>query len=898
MKKFLLALLIPLFKGILWLRYRTEIRGMENLPKTGGTLFLPNHPTVAIDPLLIGLNLRFRYHLRPVIVEYMYYLPVVRQIMDLVDALPIPKFSQTSNTLKKKRSEQVFETLCHDLKRGQNFLIYPAGKVKLSAKENIGGASTIHRILQEIPNVNVVLIRTKGLWGSRFSSAFEGENKTMFQQFWFSIKLLLKNGLFFAPRRHVIIEMVPAPKDLPIQGTRQEFNHYLENWYNLPDSLSEQKGRYPGDSLVLVPDYFWSRQLPKLTKNEKRTLNGTVHLEQIPQDVIEKVNAQVAELAEVEPNTITPEMHLATDLGLDSIDTAELALFLQEQFEVASIPVGELTTVERALGVAARQLVFAQEVEEEKHIAKKWFQATSAEPVKVAKGKTLPECFLNSSKRHGARAALGDPRSGVLTYSEARVRVLLLAQYIQKLKGKSIGILLPASTASTLLIYATQLAGKIPVMINWTVGHRHLQAVKEFTGLQTILTAWSFVDRLENVDLTPIEEELLMLEDVRVQIGFKEKIKAYFYSKLSTKAILNHFCPLLRPDSEAVILFTSGTESLPKGVPLTHHNILSNMRSSLSALTLTDSDIFLGILPPFHSFGFLCSGLIGTIAGIRTVLYPNPTEGKRLAQAIQKWKVTLFAGAPTFIKGILKSATADQLKTLNLAVTGAEKAPPELFDLFAEKGKKGILIEGYGITECSPVLTLTPPGEPKKGVGRPLPEVTLAIVDPESKEPLPPKTRGLIIASGPNIFGGYLNPNAHSPFIEVQGRKWYNTGDLGYIDETGSLHISGRLKRFIKIGAEMVSLPAVEEVLLQKAKQVADHSEGPLLAILGKEEVGEKPKIVAISRFALSQEELNQTLKEAGFSNLVRISAVHKLDEIPIMGSGKINYRALEEMYL
>ena len=210
------------------------------------------------------------------------------------------------------------------------------------------------------------------------------------------------------------------------------------------------------------------------------------------------------------------------------------------------------------------------------------------------------------------------------------------------------------------------------------------------------------------------------------------------------------------------------------------------------------------------------------------------------------------------------------------------------------------MIEGYGIIECSPILTANRFYGKHKGVGQPLPGIDICIVHPETSQDLPIGTDGLILARGPNIFSGYLNKDVVSPFLDHNGKKWYKTGDLGNLDVDNYLTISGRLKRFIKVGGEMVSLGSIEDALLQTAikKGWPTAEEGPSLAICAKEIPGEKPKIFLFTRFDANLDDINTSLKESGFSNLVRISSVQQLSEIPIMGTGKVNYRALEGQYL
>lgn len=521
--------------------------------------------------------------------------------------------------------------------------------------------------------------------------------------------------------------------------------------------------------------------------------------------------------------------------------------------------------------------------------------------MQIAEGKTIPEAFLRNCDRMGKAVACADMRSGVMTYPQLKMRALLIADYIRKMPGDTIGIMLPASVAANLLILAVQLAGKVPMMINWTIGPRHLESVASLSKVKTILTAWSFIDKLENVDLTPIEEQLLMLEDLRREISLGAKLKAFFLSKWPAERLLKKLkLDKLTEESQAVLLFTSGTESMPKGVPLSHKNILSNDRAALEGLLIYSDDVLLGMLPPFHSFGFTVTGLLTLLSGIRIAFSPDPTDGKRLARAIERWGATILCGPPTFLKAIMKAASPEQLRTVRLCFSGAEKVPPDLLALMAPFGGEEFFIEGYGITECSPVLTFNRQGKPHRGVGLPAQGVELLIVHPETFEPLPVGTQGLILARGPNVFSGYLNPSVSSPFIEVKGLPWYKTGDLGFLDEEGALTISGRLKRFVKIGAEMISLAAVEDGLLQVGleKGWPVGHEGPALAVSAKEVVGEKPRFYLFTKLELDLEEVNKALKDAGFSNLVKFSEIFRLPDIPVMGTGKINYRLLESEHM
>ncbi len=905
MKYYLAMAILYLVKASLWFRYRVHYKGLENLNsetlnKPGGILFLPNHPTIVIDPSLVVIGVYSKFPIRPLIVEYMYYSPGVNWLMRFMDAIPIPNHFSNTNSLKRKKSERALDAVIDGVKSGENFLIYPAGKVKRSNYEMIGGSSGVHSIIQRAPETNVVLVRVKGLYGSTFSSALTaGRVPDMFPTVWRGIKTIFKNLLFFTPRRDVTIEYIPAPKDFPWDASKLEFNKYLEHWYNTPDGLDPvlAKDKLPGESLTLISHSMWRKELP--TVEDLHKPQKEIDMARIPEVVRDKVYKMIAKLSERDVSEINPNLSLSADLGLDSLDAADILAFLQDQFGVENVPPSELTTVERLLAIGAKEVTFESDNEEFVANTEKWI-APSAKivPARIAAGKIIPEVFLNNANFWGDRLACADPRSGMMTYQTLKLRVLLLADYLRTLDGKYIGIMLPASVAATVCILACQMAGKVPLMVNWTVGPRHLDSVVSLSGVKHILSAWSFVDRMENIDLDLVEDKLLLLEDLKSKFTLTAKLKALWRSKQSTSTILKTFgLDKASEDGEAVMLFTSGSEALPKGVPLSHKNILSNQRSTLEILNVPSDDILLGVLPPFHSFGFTVCSLIGILSGLKTAFSPDPTNGRQLARACGMWRASIVVAVPTFLKGLLRTAQPSDLESVRYLVYGAEKAPPELIQAAAKFGLQDRLLEGYGVTECSPVVTMHHPGQGSVGVGKAIPGVEICIVHPDTLEPKPQGEQGLVLTRGPNLFKGYLNPGLASPFVTVAGKSWYSTGDLGFLDEHGSLTLVGRLKRFIKIGGEMVSLAALEDALLtialKKGRPTCEDS--PTLAIVAEERDGDKPRVCLFSRFSTDIDEINSSLREAGFSNLVKVSEVRQIATIPIMGSGKINYRELKD---
>jgi long-chain-fatty-acid--[acyl-carrier-protein] ligase len=489
------------------------------------------------------------------------------------------------------------------------------------------------------------------------------------------------------------------------------------------------------------------------------------------------------------------------------------------------------------------------------------------------------------------------PLTGIVTYRRLKMIVLILSRKIEQMEGDHIGILLPSSVMSYALILATLLAKKVPVMLNWTIGSRSLQYCKKVSELKVVLSSRRFLDNMPGGDLDGIDDILTLLEDVRGTISLWDKFRGIYGLFRNADMLLKDLNLSNSEDDTAVILFTSGTESLPKGVPLTHKNILSNLKAAMACFEFFPSDILYGILPPFHSFGFSVTGMMPLLIGLKVYYAPDPTHSRAMLSDIENWKLTLFISAPTFIKNVFHLAGSTQLKSLRYVVGGAEKVPDELFAYMEKRG--GSMLEGYGITECSPVVTLIRPKAPRKGVGNPLPGIELCIISPETHEVLLPGQDGEICIHGPNVFNGYIGTDKN-PFIELDGRRWYLSGDRGHLDEDGTLILTGRLKRFVKIGAEMISLGGLEEELIHMAQEKnwvkGIKTDAPPLALAVLEKNSEKPLIILFSTFDVQKDEINQMLRDRGYSALVKIADIRKIAEIPITGAGKTHYHVLDEL--
>jgi acyl-[acyl-carrier-protein]-phospholipid O-acyltransferase/long-chain-fatty-acid--[acyl-carrier-protein] ligase len=354
------------------------------------------------------------------------------------------------------------------------------------------------------------------------------------------------------------------------------------------------------------------------------------------------------------------------------------------------------------------------------------------------------------------------------------------------------------------------------------------------------------------------------------------------------------------PADAACIIFSSGSTGTPKGVVLSHANLLSNVDALETVVPVNPSDTLCATLPFFHSFGFLGTLWWPLLIGVKTAFHANPLQVSQVLRLIREAKATTLLTTPTLLQAYLRRATPEDVATLRYVFTGGEKLPVALTDAF-EKATGLRPLEGYGATELSPVVAMGIPDRTTEGIttkgnkagsaGRPLPNIATRTVDPETGNPLPAHQPGLLLVKGPSVMTGYLNNPSKT--AEVLHDGWYNTGDIGRIDEEGFLFLTDRLSRFSKIGGEMVPHGAIEEVL-----QRASNTTEPCAVIIGVPDATQGEYLVAcITPQAGDVEKLYQALKESGIPNLWIPSRAHfiTIPEIPLTGSGKIDLRAVRE---
>jgi acyl-[acyl-carrier-protein]-phospholipid O-acyltransferase/long-chain-fatty-acid--[acyl-carrier-protein] ligase len=450
---------------------------------------------------------------------------------------------------------------------------------------------------------------------------------------------------------------------------------------------------------------------------------------------------------------------------------------------------------------------------------------------------------------------------------------------------------------------AVVIMGKVPVNLNFTAGRAALESCLRRGDLDTVITAEALKGRLHDF---PWPENILDIQKELEGCSKGEIIKwlAIVFCIPSSWIARGLGVPREGNQDEAGLLFTSGSSGDPKGVVLSHRNILGNV-AQIAATGLLEKDmVMMACLPLFHSFGFTVTLWYVILKGGRLVTLPSPLEVKKIAEAIHREKATVFLSTPTFLRPYLKKADSEQLQSLRLVVTGAEKLPPDLAHAFLDKFGARIM-EGYGLTETSPVTSVNLPHPPlpnsrgshQEGhrlgsVGRLLPGMSARIMDPESAKPLSLFEVGMLHVRGPNIFSGYLGDE--EKYCQVVRDGWFITGDLARFDEDGFLYIEGRLSRFSKIGGEMVPHGTVEQKLIELLD--LHGAEKQPLVVTGIPDVSKGESLVILSTADVTIDQVREKLASAGLPNLWIPKIVKRVDVIPTLASGKLNLKACENL--
>ena len=448
-----------------------------------------------------------------------------------------------------------------------------------------------------------------------------------------------------------------------------------------------------------------------------------------------------------------------------------------------------------------------------------------------------------------------------------------------------VGVLLPNANAHPVTLLALWSIGRVPAVLNYSTGSFVMLNCAHLAGLKQIITSRSFLEKAR-LNIEPLQAagmEFLYLEDVRAGIGRLARLYCALRQKLGISPGLHR----PKPDDVAVVLFTSGSEGTPKGVELTHHNLLSNIRQMLSLIDLVDNDRMFNALPLFHSFGLSVGCLLPLIRGLYTFLYPTPLHYRLIPNAIYSLDCTLMLGTNTFLNGYARRAHPYDFRKVRYLFTGGEKLQESTSTLWAQKFGLRIL-EGYGATECSPCVSVNTLMNCRIGsAGRILPLIEHRLEPVEGVE-----KGGRLWVKGPNVMRGYLNQDANEKFAADRG--WYDTGDIVSLDEEGFVHILGRSKRFAKISGEMVSLTAVEDAL---AGAFPQYGQRCLIAILTRHDPDKGEAMIAVSNEPkLKLDEIRKVIRDKGFTNLCVPREILSVHDIPKLGTGKVDYRELQKL--
>ena len=545
---------------------------------------------------------------------------------------------------------------------------------------------------------------------------------------------------------------------------------------------------------------------------------------------------------------------------------------------------------------------------------------------------TLQRQFVRTSRRHPRRFAMADAQNADVTFGNALVRTIFLARRLKKIWSgqKMVGLLLPPSVPGALVNYAALLCGKVPVNLNYTLSAEALASCAKQCDIKTVLTSRAF---LEKVKLT-VPGEIVYLEDVvgtpstvsasiepksqnaETVLGAPsafEKFAAFAMAKFLPVSLLERalastpHSALRTPhplDDLATVIFSSGSTGEPKGVMLSHYNIVSNAEQLEQMFGLGKADRLLGVLPFFHSFGFTGTLAMPAAVGVGVAFHANPLDTKTIGPLVRTHAVTFLLATPTFLQLYLRGCTPGDFGSIRMVMTGAEKLPERLATAFEEKF--GIRpLEAYGCTECSPAVTVNTHdfraagfrqiGAKRGTIGHPLPGVSVKIVDvnnPRSETSLPLGEPGLLLVRGPNVMVGYLGRPEKT--TEVLRDGWYLTGDVALVDEDGFVQITDRLSRFSKIGGEMVPHIKIEERLHELVgvteqtfvvTGVPDEKKGERIVVLHK--LAEKDLPACLEKFAAC--DLPNLWKP-------KAESFFRVENFPLLGTGKLDLRGVKEI--
>ncbi|WOO41846.1 AMP-binding protein [Rubellicoccus peritrichatus] len=487
----------------------------------------------------------------------------------------------------------------------------------------------------------------------------------------------------------------------------------------------------------------------------------------------------------------------------------------------------------------------------------------------------------------------------------AALAICLSKHFKATIPEKRVAVVLPPGLGGALANVALSLAGKIPVNLNFTLGRSALQSCLRRGEIKTIISAAPVKEKIDQkFPDFPWTEHVI---DIKKEIDALPKPKLIFWilaGKLLPAKVVASLAgaPKQGGDEEAALLFTSGSDGDPKGVVLTHKNIIANAKQVLACGVFPQNESLMANLPIFHSFGFTVTIWCPLLEKVKVTYTPSPLDFKLAAKAIKQESAGILLGTPTFFRPYLTRVQPEDMASVKIVVGGAEKTPKGFHEAWEERFPNSSYLEGYGLTETSPVASVNIPKEylPKEyetgmrkgSVGRLFPGMAAEIVDPDTGEVLPIGETGILKLKGANVFNGYLNDPERT--AQVLEGDWFTTGDLARLDEEGFLFIEGRLSRFSKMGGEMVPHGTIETAIARVFE--VDKAETPQVAVTARVDESKGEALVLVSAIDIEPAELRKRLSSDGLPNLWIPKEIKRVDAIPTLASGKLELAALKKI--
>ena len=529
---------------------------------------------------------------------------------------------------------------------------------------------------------------------------------------------------------------------------------------------------------------------------------------------------------------------------------------------------------------------------------------------------TLPDAWITTCKRRGNATALIDGSGQSLSATRLLAASISFARRIKRLSPEqNVGMLMPTSAGGVIANMASLLAGKTVVNLNYSASESAMASALKQANIGTVYTSEKFLTKLSarGIDFSEVfrDVNIVHLETLKQQISTAELGLTFAMVKILPACILKRAVNKQhQADTTAAILFSSGSEGAPKGVMLSHTNIMANLKQISDVLNMEDSDVIMASLPLFHAFGLTVTQFLPLIEGLPMICHPDPTDVLGVAKAVARYKATIMCGTSTFLRLYCRNSKVHplMLKSLRLVIAGAERLNPDVRDSFKLKFNKDIL-EGYGATETTPVASVNLPstldtqswkvqlgGKPGT-VGMPLPGTSFKVVNPDNWAELASGHRGMVLIGGAQVMKGYLNaPEKTADVIHtIDGTRWYITGDKGYLDEDGFLTIVDRYSRFAKVGGEMVSLSSVERAVAESLSDNYNDIEVVAVAI-PDDKKGEK--IVLLSERRIALDEIKAAMLAQRCNGLMIPSQVIHVQALPKLGSGKTDFSQAKALAL